>query len=106
MSAARKTQLVGGLLDGRMVSLRSRPAFLWVDRRPGRKCYASPPPAPILEHCVLYRRACWREGLGRVRDGYLFAGLTHAVCSGCGAYVERVDGHVVDCSLCGGTLAR
>lgn len=97
--AAREFQLVGGPLDGRRIILRRRPAFLWVDDRPGGACYLAP-----KHHRVLYRRCTWREGLARTRDGYVYAELTHALCGGCGAFSERADGHVVDCSLCGSKL--
>lgn len=99
--SAREFELTGGPLDGRRVSLRRRPAFLWVDERRGGKCYLG-----AGRHRVLYRRATWREGLARVRDGYVFAGHTHALCGGCGAIDERCDGHNVACSWCGGSLAE
>lgn len=85
-------ELSGGPLDGIRVRLRSRRAFLWVDVRPPHACLTGP-----RRHSVLYRQT--------VVGTYLYAGHTHALCGDCGAYVERVDGHVVSCSLCGGALA-
>lgn len=92
--------LVGGPLDGVTVELRSRRAFIWVDVRTGNTCYTMP-----KRHRVLYRRSTWREGFGRVREGYVYAGHTHARCDSCGAYIETVYGHVQSCVCCGEALA-
>lgn len=84
-------ELVGGPLDGRKISPRSRGAFLWIDVRKGNIAYARPG-----KHRVLYRKT--------TTSRYLFAGHTHALCGGCGCVHERVDGHVTSCSLCGAAL--
>lgn len=104
-------QLVGGLIDGRTITLSRRNSFLWVDVRSkkerGRDAAHGTSPKP---HRILYRHSRWREGpLGseklRVREGYVYAGDTYAVCDGCGGYVKRVDQKNQKCSLCGGSLA-
>lgn len=84
-------ELVGGPLDGFRPSMSARAAFVWIDVRRGHICYRRPG-----KYRVLYRKDRPTR--------YLFAANTHALCGGCGAVVERVDGHVVDCSLCGGRL--
>lgn len=95
-----QAELVGGPIDGRRINLtRGRPAFLWIDLLPKTKkqprqggCFLAP-----KKNRLLYRR---------VLNHYVYAGHTHALCTGCGAYSERVDGHVQDCSLCGSALAK
>lgn len=84
-------KLVGGPLDGTKLKLRAKKPFLWIDSRAPHRCFVSPG-----RHRVLYRH----EKGAR----YILAENTHAQCSGCGCYVERVDGHVQSCSLCGGAL--
>lgn len=82
--------LVGGRLDGTKLKLRAKKSFLWIDTRAPHKCFVRPG-----KHRVLYRHE---------RDKvYVSASNTHALCE-CGAYSERVDGHVQSCSLCGGPL--
>lgn len=85
------SQLVGGPLDGTVVRVRRKASFVWVDAEDGY-LYVTARPGRHL-----YRR-------GRGKTGYLYAGHSHAVCSGCGTFHERVDGHVVECSLCGSGL--
>lgn len=91
--------LVDGPLDGMAMSLRRRPEFLWVEvlcdehGMPVRSgCFTGPGPERVL-----YR-------LGRAKGTYVYAGHSHALCGGCGAFVERLDGHVAECSLCGTSL--
>lgn len=91
-------EFIGGPLDGHQSPVRARHAFLWVDLRKGHIAYAE-----RGKHRALYRKHGVTSG-PRGRWVYFFAGNTHAPCSGCGAYHERMDGHVAECSLCGGSL--
>lgn len=84
-------EFIGGPLDGHQVALRSCWSFLWIDTRKGHIRYRQPG-----RHRALYRRM--------TTSTYLYAGHTHALCGGCGAFHERVDGHVTTCSCCGGRL--
>lgn len=89
--------LLGGILDGTRVRLRKQVMFVWIDSRPPHVCGTAP-----KRHRVLYRR---ETCLPRSREWtYVYAGNSHALCAECGAYVERVDGHVQACALCGGAL--
>lgn len=84
-------KLIGGPLDGKKLKLRAKLTVLWIDVRSPHKCYRAPG-----RHRVLYMH----EAKGR----WLMAHHTHAQCTGCGCYVERMYGHVANCSLCGGAL--
>lgn len=85
-------EAVGGPLDGtRYRTSLGRCSFLWLDERRAWRGRS--------EGRELYRLDV------RVRNGwrsYLYAGRTHALCSGCSSYHVLSDGNT--CSLCGSTL--
>lgn len=88
---SQTVELLGGPLDGHRTPMPVLVSFVWIDVRKGHIRYRRPG-----RYRVLYRREKTRL--------YIFAGNTHALCGGCEAVVERVDGHVGECSLCGGAL--
>lgn len=84
-------ELKHGPLDGMQMRMRRRSDFIWVDIEKPHIARTTPGPDRVL-----YRL---------VGGGYVYAGHTHAICGACGVYHETIDGHVRDCSLCGGDLA-
>lgn len=88
-----ETELIGGGLDGRRIWLSTKHSYVWVDSAVGGKVYPAPGPGRCL-----YK-------LDDATSTYVYAGNTWAMCPGCGAYVDRIDGHNHQCSLCGSSLS-
>lgn len=88
-------ELTGGPLDGLRLRLTCRFSFVWVTTEPGKngRHHAHLMAGPGR---LLYRA----RGVH-----YVHADRAWGVCDGCGAFVDRVGGHVTSCSLCGGALA-
>lgn len=71
----KPNELVGGRLDGAIILLDRRPAFLWIN--PSNLMMRGP---TYREGRILYRRVARR---------YVWAGYTYVRCSGCGSHHER-----------------
>lgn len=88
-------ECVGGALDGLVTSSPHRLTFLWINGMNGGRCH----PAPGRWR-YLYRLERWR---GRARV-FVYAGHTHAVCSGCSTLILREPRSMSRCPLCGSAL--
>jgi hypothetical protein len=89
-----KAELVGGPLDGATVAPQTG-GFVWAQAGgKGVRCFQARAAGRLL-----YRRA----GDGK----WLYAGYTHAVCSGCEGFNEVGEGERdPKCELCGSALER
>jgi hypothetical protein len=104
-----KVELVGGPFDGVERTLTDPPGCIWVDGPPEcPRCFRKADEGRVPYFEVLSARDAEQQREDR-RESFMYAGASHTLCRGCGAFHALRDEEgerVTACGLCGTSLER